>query len=350
MQIKIEKLANGGSGLGEYEGKKIFIPYSAPGDILDINITKDHGNWAEGQIVSIITPAACRVTPKCPVFGICGGCQWQHISYETQIKWKKDILAETIEKIGKVDKPNMLETLASPKQWYYRNRIQLHVDSHGHVGFYRPRSKEVVEFEECAIAEEKLNTELKANRGEFAKRDRGVALRVDADEASFSQINTGQNEQLKNVLADWFSEVPHETILELYCGSGNFTFTLAKLGEHVVASDIDGRAIRIAQKKQAAQNVGNVEFICAPAKRAARRLHGNCNAVLVDPPRNGCAEAIDEILALKPKTIFYISCDPSTMSRDALALAKQGFKLVRTLPIDMFPQTFHIESLSMFSI
>lgn len=346
LQIKITKLTHGGAGLGELGGKKIFVPYSAPGDFLDIQIVNDHESFAEGKIISIAEPSACRVSPPCPVFGKCGGCQWQHINYRTQLEWKKNILTETLERIGGIKNPIVLDTLPSPKEWHYRNRIQLHVDSKGNTGFYRPKSKEVVVFDECAIADERLNKELNARRAEFSSRDRGIALRVE-DGPAFSQINSGQNERIKETIAEWLKDIPHRTILELYAGAGNFTFTLAKTAWHVIASDIDGRAIKFAREEQKRLGANNIEFICAPAAKAARKFSEGCDLVFVDPPRKGCAEAIDAILSLKPKAIIYVSCDPATLARDVLSFSKSGYKLEKTLPVDMFPQTYHIESVSM---
>lgn len=348
MQVNITRLVNGGSGMGEISGKKIFVPYSAPGDVLDVEVLEDHGGFAKGRIASIIKPSPCRTTPACPVFGECGGCQWQHISYEAQLKWKREILIESLSRIGKIKAPQVLPTMPSPRQWHYRNRIQLHVDSNGRVGFYKTGTKEVIVFEECAIAAEKLNTALKLRRPEISGRDCGIALRLN-DTAAFEQINSEQNEQLKKLIADWLGEAPHRTILELYSGTGNFTFAISEIAEHVVASDIDGRAIKIAKARQIELQVRNVEFVCAPAARASRRLHGNCDAILVDPPRKGCAEAIDSIVEIEPQTIIYISCDPATLARDALALSAHGYNLQRSIPVDMFPQIFHVESVSLFS-
>lgn len=348
MRIKIDKLVQGGSGMGEIEGRKVFVPYSAPGDIVDIEITADHGDFAEAKIVSILEPAPCRVTPKCPVFGDCGGCQWQHIDYRSQLVFKREILQETLIRIGKISNPNVVETHPSPRQWNYRNRIQLHVDSKGRVGFYRARSKEVVEFARCEIADERLNCELASRRSEFSGRDRGIALRVE-EGPSFSQINTGQNEEIKRLLVECLRKIPHESILELYAGAGNFSFSIAKVARHVVASDIDGRACNFAFKEQRKRGIKNIEFLCAPADLAAKKLNGQCDVVIVDPPRKGCAEAIDSMVALGPKSIIYISCNPATLARDALELNKKGYVLDHILPIDMFPQTSHIESMSLFS-
>lgn len=345
MRISIDKLVHGGAGVGELDGKIVFVPFSAPGDILDVELTTDHANYAEAQITKILGSAPCRVNPPCPVFGRCGGCQWQHLSYETQLEWKRKILVETFRRIAKIDVEAM-PTLASPKQWNYRNRIQLHIDQRGRAGFYRPRSKEVVEFEKCFIADERLNVQLNMMREELKFRSKGIALRLE-EGPSFLQINTEQNEQLKAILMDWVREVPHDSVLELYAGGGNFTFALAKIAKKVTASDIDIKAIRYAKEREQAEGAGNVEFFCEDAFRTAERFAGSCDIVLVDPPRKGCAESLEAIASIGPKSIIYISCDPATLARDVKELVRKGYELERTMPVDMFPQTYHIESINL---
>jgi len=328
------------------DGKKVFVEFAAPGDTLEIEIVRDHGSFAEARIMRVIEPAPCRVMPACPVFGRCGGCQWQHLSYATQLEWKSRILAETLARIGGIPESHVLPALPSPTQWNYRNRIQLHVDSKGRVGFYRPKSKEVVEFERCYIADEHLNEMLAAHRAEFATRDRGVSLKV-SDGPHFSQVNTAQNEAVQKILIEWVSEVPHARVVELYAGSGNFTFPMAQVATQIFATEIDGRAIAAAKERATREGVTNIEFICAPAERILKKFKGPCDLVFLDPPRKGAAEAIEAITALGPKAIIYMSCDPATMARDVRTLATSGWSLVKSLPIDMFPQTFHIESLNL---
>lgn len=346
ISLTIEKLVHGGSGVGTSDGMKVFVPYSAPGDVLDVEITADHKNFAEGQIVSIIEPSPCRTEPRCHVFGSCGGCQWQHLSYDAQLEWKRLILKESLERIGKIENPEMLPTLASPAQWNYRNRIQLHVDSNGRVGYYRPKSKEVVEFARCLIAEEKINDMLCSERAKLRGRDRGIAFRLE-DGFSFSQINSGQNEQMRGILCDWLSKIPHDNVLELYAGAGNFTFAMAGICGRIVASDVDGRAIEAAKERQSKEGVWNIEFVRAASAKAAGYMGGVCDVVIVDPPRKGCAEAIGDISKLDPRAIIYISCDPATLARDLHDFIGHGYRLERTLPVDMFPQTFHVESMTM---
>lgn len=384
VQLKIEKLTHGGNGLGEVDGKKVFVPFSAPGDVLEIEIVKDHGSYAEGCLLEIIELAPCRVEPPCPVFGECGSCQWQHISYATQLEWKQKILKETLERIGKVENPNVLPTLPSPKEWNYRNRMMLHVDSKGRIGFYKPKSKEVVEFERCYIAEEELNNQLNARRDEIAKRDRGISLRMKhpgGDTSScdvsppgcemvhFAQVNNAQNEQVKEVITEWIGKVPHETVIELYAGSGNFTFPIATVADKVITLEIDGRAVKWAREHAENEGIKNITFHRLPSDRLREVFHpptlklrrgsappkaslhkGHPDVVFLDPPRRGAAETIDAIIDLKPSIIIYMSCDPATMARDIRKLMESGWKFQKSLPVDMFPQTFHIESLTLLSI
>ncbi len=351
MKLHIQKLVYQGKGVGEINGKKIFVPFAAPEDELEIKITEDQGSFAHAEILEVVKPGKGRVEPQCSVFGKCGGCQWQHLDYKTQLIWKRKILIEALARIGKIGLPGDLEktvlpTLASPKEWNYRNRIQLHVNSKGQIGFYKIASKEVVEFEECLIAEEELNQRLNQDREKFSKRDRGIALRLQ-DGPSFLQVNTLQNEQLKQTLLTWLKEVSHNQVLELYAGSGNFTFDIAKVADKVMASDIDGAAIKLAKQRKEDEQIPNLNFFCEPSEKTVKRFKQDCDVVILDPPRKGCAEVVESISKLGPASIIYISCDPATLARDLKQLIESGYKLKKCLPIDMFPQTFHIESMSL---
>lgn len=345
-RITIESLAYGGAGVGKIEGKTVFVPFSAPGDILDINVVRDKHNFAEAEIVQIIEPASCRTLPQCPVFGECGGCQWQHLEYQTQLEWKRNILSETLERIGDFENPSILDTMPSPKEWNYRNRIQLHVDSEGHVGFYKARTNEVVEFEKCFIADDRLNQMLREQRSKLSKRTKGMGLRLEHG-PHFSQVNVEQNENVRKLILHWLGEVGHQTIVELYAGSGNFTFPMAEVAERIIALEIDGRAVKFARQHAERKGIDNINFHCLPAERLKQAFHkGSPDVVLLNPPRKGASEAIPAIVERKPQTIFYMSCNPSTLARDLKVLAQSGWKLTRCQPIDMFPQTYHIEALT----
>lgn len=344
--VKIEKLIHGGFGVGECDGKKVFVSYAAPGDELEIEITNRQRNYDEGRIIKIIKPSPCRVQPKCPVFGRCGGCQWQHISYEAQIEWKKKILIETLERIGKISSPPVADVIPSPKQWNYRGRIQLHVRD-GKVGFYSQGTNDVVEFEECLIADEQINERFALIKDELRKRDRGISIDSSEREGSFVQINSLQNENLKKILCNWLNNLPHDDVVELFAGSGNFTFEIAKIAKKVLASDVDKMAIAFAKKKAEEGNVLNVKFLPASAEKTLKIVNDSPDCLIIDPPRKGAFDILERILEIRPKSIIYVSCEPSTLARDLKALLEGGYKLELIQPIDMFPQTFHIESMSM---
>jgi 23S rRNA (uracil1939-C5)-methyltransferase len=348
IRLSIEKLVHGGSGLGSIDGKRVFVPFSAPGDVLEVEIVSERPGFSEGRIARIVEPAPCRVDPPCPAFGRCGGCQWQHISYEEQLRQKRAILAEALERTGRIRGPTVFETIPSPGQWHYRNRMQLHVDSHGRVGYYRAGSKEVVEFESCLIADPSINAELAARRGEIAVRGRGIALRADGGEG-FAQVNSAQNERLRSLLVEWLGGVPHGAVLEPHAGAGNFTSAIARIAGEVVAADIDGRAVRAGLRRLQGLGIANVRYGCMPAQKAVRRHAAACDAIVLDPPRGGCIEAVEAIEGARPCSIIYISCDPATLARDCRALCERGWRHVRSQPVDMFPQTFHVESLTLLS-
>ena len=349
MQFTIEKLIHGGSGVGTFEGKKIFVPFTVPGDVVEARLIKDHGNFAEAELVRVLESAPERVSPPCPVFGRCGGCQWQHLSYAAQLKWKRAIVVESLNRIGKLELQDVenlvLPTRASPNEWHYRNRIQLHVRNEK-VGFYAPKTNEVVEFSECLIADKKLNAELNEKRVEISQRDRGIQLRLD-DSTFFTQVNSAQNEFIRSELMSWVKTLPHHKVLELYAGGGNFTFSLAEAAEEVIACDIDIQAINLAKTRQKELDPAQkIQFEASSSEKLVEKLQKqkiSLDGVVLDPPRKGASEVLPQLVSLKPKWMIYISCDPATFSRDIKGLALAGYQLKKVQPVDMFPQTFHIE-------
>ena len=351
MRVVVQKLISGGSGLASVNGKTVFIPYAAVGDELEIEIVKTYPDYLEAKIVKIITPSKDRALPLCPVFGLCGGCQWQHLSSETQLHWKREILLEAFERIAHMKRDDIEAkialTLPSPKQWHYRNRIQLHVDSKERLGFYRPRSKEVVEFEKCYIADERLNEQLQKEREYFRKRGKGVALRLDESEASFLQINSEQNQVLRKTLIEWVNALPHRRVVELYAGEGNFSFEIAKKASEVIAVEVDKRAVDSAQKKAFQEKRAQLHFYAAEAAEVEQFVQGEVDLLVLDPPRKGAFEALEAIVKVAPSFMIYVSCNPSTLARDIAWLQKHGYMFQKSLPIDMFPQTHHIESMTL---
>lgn len=326
--LKIEKLVYEGAGVGFVNRQPIFVPMTVPGDEIECRITKKHKGFADGVATRILRPSPNRTTPKCEYFGRCGGCQWQHMDYACQILWKQIIVEEQLRRIGKIRNPNVLPTIPSPKVWNYRNRVKMHRDKSGRTGFYAPSSHELVEIGDCLLVEEAN----KAGSCEF-----------------FTQVNPAQNENLKALVVELVEKTGAKNVLELYCGNGNLTFAIAEVTGTVEASDSDKKAVVCAKEDAAERGVKNICFKCEPAQRAVNAAIKNnvkYGCMVVDPPRDGCKDISGGIIKLKPPHIIYISCNPATMARDIHAFAQHGYKLESAQPIDMFPQTYHIETVA----
>ena len=321
--LKIEKLIYGGNGAGFIARMPVFVPMTVPGDEIECEIVRKHKGYVEGRILRIIRPSPNRVVPKCEHFGRCGGCQWQHVAYAAQILWKQMILEEQLLRIGKIKEPNVLPTIPSPRAWNYRSRIKLHKDKDGRTGFYAQGTRDLIEIEDCLIA--------------------GAGVK----ENGFTQVNPSQNENLKELIKLLVKETGVKTVLELYCGSGNLTFPTMDIVDYIEASDSDRHAIHSAVKLEK-QGMGP-KFTVESGKCTLERIlkeKKQFDCLLVDPPRDGCKDILVGILRFKPPVIIYVSCNPSTLARYVGALIQGGYSLKSSQPIDMFPQTYHIESVS----
>ncbi|MDO8462251.1 MAG: class I SAM-dependent RNA methyltransferase [Deltaproteobacteria bacterium] len=335
----------------------IFVPFGLPGDTLRVSLFREEKRHAYASIQEVLKPSQDRVDPLCPYFFTCGGCQWQHLKYEQQLSWKETILRETLERVGKIKDPPVRPVIGSPETWHYRSRIQLHVGDKGEIGFYRGDGDGIVPIESCSIADERINTLLKKlDPREIRKRGWEVELMVDEEtgeviletgKAPFSQVNRQQNEKLVATVVDLMKVKKGEEILELFAGNGNFSFPLAIKGAKVIAveqSPSEGVPVTEVPKEGSVQFVYNkVEKIIREMVRARKTFDG----LLLDPPRKGAKFVLSSVVALKPKKIVYVSCFPPTLARDLSFLTRNGYRLETVQPIDMFPQTHHIESVSL---
>lgn len=368
-EILIESLAFGGEGLGRDEGKVVFVPGVVPGDRVRVKILSDHGKYERAEVVAVIEPSPERVTPECPVFGICGGCQWQHVSYDAQVRWKQKILTETVERVGRIPHPHVLPMIPAPDPWRYRSRIQIKVDEAGGIGFHAPKSHRIVSFDDCKIADLRLNvkmTELKVSAeltpGPWELSVNGsAAVHVTPalhGETVFSQINRAQNEKLIQTVVDFaFGKAEpaftrKKTVIELYAGSGNLSFPLAERAGSVHCVEENAEAVNRAEALAVERGAENLHWITGNAEWGLKKLYRrkvNADLMVLDPPRRGAKEILDLICVMKPRKIVYVSCDPVTLARDLNLLTKRHYKLEKVQPIDMFPQTYHIESVSLLS-
>ncbi|GFE58561.1 23S rRNA (uracil(1939)-C(5))-methyltransferase RlmD [Geobacter sp. AOG1] len=431
--LAIEKLTFGGAGLGRLDGQACFVPFTAPGDEARIRITKAKRSYLEGEVLELLQPSTLRAPPPCPVFGSCGGCNWQHLEYPAQIAAKGDIFADLLWRGGKVERGVILPALAAPNPYGYRSRVQLKLRLAAgtlHMGFYRGGTHYVVAIPgKCAIADPVINrliTELRLLLREFPSADRlpqidiavgddGLAILIfhfigdhpaelhdflvqrlsmlpsaagiflqsgrkstltrvagieklsyrvpsgflpDLPETvlsfsrgGFSQVNYRQNLALLSTVAAWLAPSGTERLLDIYCGNGNFSLPLARYVSSVVGIEEYEPSIDDARWNALANGIDNALFRCQAAMAGIQALVAageSFDLVLLDPPRSGAADIIAHLHALSPRAIAYVSCDPATLARDIGLLRAHGYTVTKSRPIDMFPQTYHIESVTLF--
>jgi 23S rRNA (uracil1939-C5)-methyltransferase len=414
--LEIESLAYGPYGIGRIDNQVIMVPATVPGDKICVRVTDSKGNYAFGERVRLLQPSPLRQTPPCPYVSDCGGCPWQQIRYEAQLKAKEQSVADALRRIGKLDGFELRPIIASPREYHYRRRIRLQCDKTKRIGFFRALSHDLVEVEGCHIADGTLNTVIEPLRtwvneldttiahveivtgddpneivavgkaaGEFIRRDNaacerlvnqarginglilyaetwrqewghtevsirsddGICLKVEGD--VFTQVNAeGNRELLRELLAAGGFE-KNDQLLELYSGAGNFTLSLAKRAQKLIAVESYRQAIDSGRRSAQFNGIANIRWICAQVPAAVERLakaRERFSKIILDPPRAG-AKGIDRNLAsLGAEKILYVSCNPATLARDLAALARHGYKLVIIQPIDLFPHTFHVESLA----
>jgi 23S rRNA (uracil1939-C5)-methyltransferase len=432
VEVIIEKLAFGGAGLGHAEGKVCFVPFTSVGDTARVRITKDKKSYMEGELLECISPSAVRIEPPCHVFGNCGGCCWQHLPYEAQVRAKQEIFTEILGRTGRVGPDVILPMIPASSPYGYRSRVQFKIRSIGdtlHLGFYRQGSHYVIDVPGgCRIANDRVNLIYRALlplltnfpephrlpqidvatgddgdalllfhyigelpdevaawleksipgrapvTGVFLQVGRKATMRKVWGEArvsytippdlfpnlpemkltfrcgGFSQVNYRQNLALIETVLAWADLRGTERVLDLFCGNGNFSLPLARFCADLVGIEDFRQSIEDAVTNTRFNGISNARFQCMAAENGLRKLvesGEHFDVVLLDPPRTGALEAVRLIAEVSPEKILYVSCDPSTLARDLADLRKKGYEVVATRAVDMFPQTYHIESITL---
>lgn len=396
IEVTTERLAYGGEAVARYQGLAIFVPLAAAGERLRVRITEVKKNFARAAIEEILAPSPARREPRCRYFGDCGGCQLQHIEYQDQLAAKAGFVRDALARIGKLDWPHEIE-VRSAAEFAYRARAQIKLErmestagAEMKVGFSRAGSHSVCDVEECPILVPELNTALGSLRSllsaspeaagrvlagrrfaeiEMAAGNSGVSFEpalgglpgigisrvvggaiYDFNASAFFQANPFLIEALVEEAA---GGAGGRLAVDLYAGVGLFTIPLARKFERVVGVESEARAASFARQNLAANGIGNAEFHTAHVDTVLKDLIRTCAAdssrpdlVLLDPPRGGAAQAIARIVMLKPERVSYVSCDPATQARDLRDLVSAGYSLTRVTAFDMFPQTYHVESVA----
>jgi len=363
VTLTISDIAFGGEGVARIDDFVIFVPFAATGETIESEITEVKARFARAKLLRVINPAPDRVQPACRYFGDCGGCQYQHLAYESQLELKHKQVSDLFQRIGGFEPALVFPVLPCPQPYGYRNRIMIRSQwdkfKQGlNIGFIRADNRLVVDIEECPIAEPAINQEItKVRANPPPKGGLKVVLRV-APEGwhvppdSFFQNNFFLLPKLVEVVRDRLREAGTHHLVDLYCGVGFFSLELANQVQSFAGIELDQQAIRAARRNAATRGCTNGEFIAGSVENTLpgilSRFRNSDTTVLLDPPRKGCAAEMLELLRqTRPAQIIYVSCNPSTMARDLNRLcAEDVFDLVRVIPLDMFPQTAHVESVA----
>lgn len=401
--LRTTSLVYGGDALGRLpDGRAVFVPFALPGELVRIRPVEEKRGHIKAELLEVLEPAPSRLTPRCPHYTACGGCHYQHLDYPAQLEAKTTILAEQLRRIGGLPEAQIQPAIASPQPWNYRNHIQFHLTPDGKLGFQRAGSERVVPIRECHLPENAINQVWPQIDLEPLPGVERVSLRAGTDgelllilessdpqpvelsieelpvsavhlgpggslvlagsdallmevhqrsfrvaAPSFFQVNTAQADAMLQHMLQVAGAGALDTVLDVYCGVGLFSAFLAPLARRLVGIEVSPSAC-----EDFAANLDefdHVELYEAEAEAVLCSVNFQPDLILVDPPRSGLEPAtLDGLLAQKTPRLIYISCDPATLARDARRITAGGYRLVQITPFDLFPQTYHIESISLW--
>jgi tRNA/tmRNA/rRNA uracil-C5-methylase (TrmA/RlmC/RlmD family) len=360
INLKISDIAFGGEGVARLEDFVVFVPFVLVGEEVEAEITEVKKNFARARLSRVVAPSPERVEAPCPYFGGCGGCQYQHIAYEAQLRIKHKQIADLFERIGKIPREIVAPVVPCPQPYGYRNRVMIRSqwnkpEQKLNIGFVRWDCGLVEDIEECKIAEPPINEQIKHVRAHPPpKGGIKVVLRIppenwEVPRDSFFQNNFFLLPELVKTARNFLVRGGATHLIDLYCGVGFFGIELADAVESFVGVEYDQLAIKSARRNALLHNRSNGEFISANVEEVLpallNRFSPSATSLLLDPPRKGCPKDLLELLRReRPSQVIYVSCHPATMARDLNVLCADGvFKLAQVVPLDMFPQTQHVE-------
>lgn len=358
--LTIQDLAFGGEGVGRVHDFVVFVPFTLVGEEVEVELTEVRRRFARARLLEVRQSSPWRVAARCPYFGACGGCQYQHVAYSEQLRLKHKQIRDVLERLGGVAPAVVQPVIPCPQPYGYRNRVMIRSGWNKpaqrlDLGFLRHDNRLVVDIESCAIAEPAINEQLRQVRAQPPpKGGLKVVLRL-APEGwvvppdSFFQNNFHLLPQLVAVVRERLRAAGAQHLVDAYCGVGFFALELAGDVASFVGVELDAAAITAARQNAAAGRVQNGEFIVGAAEQLLGSLFarwpGDATAVILDPPRRGCLPAgLQALRDARPQQILYVSCHPATLARDLkLLCADDAYRVEAVQPLDMFPQTQHVE-------
>jgi len=395
--VEIERLDHQGRGIGKIDGKIVFVPKTLPSEVVNAKLVLEKNTFYEGEIIEIIRTSDDRKKVICPHFFECGGCQFLHMDYQKSLNFKQNKVKEIINKY--VSTNVMINPIVpSDESLFYRNKITLQVNKM--IGYYKEKTNFIIPIEMCYIADSQINkiyNQLKDNinmdnidqiiirsskktmesmvifktKNSIDKNQIINLLKEDTDSiymnndlvygkdkiieklfdyqfyispTSFFQVNTNQAEKLYEIAITYADISSEDVVLDLYCGTGTIGIVASKYAKKVVGIELNKSAIDDANLNKNLNNIPNIEFYAGDVGKILSRKNYHPNVVIVDPPRSGLDSlAIKEIINIKPRKMVYVSCDLMTLARD-LNMLSQYFEIKELTPVDLFPQTSHVES------
>lgn len=364
--LELTGIAPTGEAIGRVQGMVVFVPYGLPGETVRVRLVEQKRSFARAEIVARLDDSPQRVAPACPHFGVCGGCDWQHVAYEEQLHFKTTIVAEQLARIGKMPDPPVRPCLGSPAAYEYRNHVRLHITPDGDVGYRAARSHAIVPVRDCPICEPDLRRQVAAAAHAPHVREHGVEIELRAWEqvipvgsyayragrGAFFQANTAVASMLVDAVLEALAPNGSEHVLDLYCGVGLFTIPIGRRVAHVVGIEANRAAAADGEWNMAEAGIAGriVADDVAEALRSPQIANRAWDAILLDPPRTGVeSDALDALIALGAPRLLYVSCEPATLARDLRQLAGHGYHFQWAQPFDMFPQTRHVETLAVLA-
>ena len=380
IEVEISSLTNMGQGVARTDDNwVILIPFCLPGEKVVARIYRNQKNYSEADLLRVISPSPERVSPECNLFGKCGGCQYQHLNYSEQLRWKKKQVEELLLHMADITF-EVDEVTPSPDKYSYRTKLTPHFNKPkegkvGPIGFQQTGRKSLIDVDECPIAHQIINNNLENIRKEVTqnadsyKRGSTLLIRVDTNgkihtkpesiaiekvgalefhfpAGSFFQNNASILEDFTRYVRSEAESSERKYLIDAYCGAGLFSLTAASAFEKVIGIEVSVHSIKWAQFNAKINNISNTTFFAGKVEKLFTNVdvNGSKTAVVIDPPRKGCSEDfLNQLFEFSPNTVIYVSCNPSTQMRDLKLFLKSGFQLKRVMPFDLFPQTKHLE-------
>ena len=396
-KVHIEKLDDFAKGVTRIDNKICFVDKALPLEDCEIEIVEDKKNYSLGIVKNIIKESNYRIMPLCPYYDICGGCHLLHYDRQSELIYKEEKVLDLLNKFAKIEKIN-LKDIKYGNEYYYRNKITLHGDKNK-IGLYQEKTNKLIEIDECLICSKKINEVIEklnkflANTSCDIKKIiiRSTSLNqsmliIDGDISSdslkeefseinsiyvnkklifgkeyieekindltfliypdsFFQVNYEMMKFMYNKVIDFYKENPNLNVLDLYCGTGTMSMLISKYCNSVVGIEINEDAIKGANECKKINKIENINFYLGKVEDKIDDFK-DIGSIIVDPPRSGLDKhTINSIININPKSIIYISCDPATLARD-LNILKENYNVLEITPVDMFPNTYHCESIT----